>query len=54
MFVLKSAAPGVRVISVPTDKFKTNIIEVSVAVPLDENAAANALLASLLTRPCQA
>ena len=54
MFVLKSAAPGVRVISVPTDKFKTNIIEVSVAVPLDENAAANALLASLLTRTCKA
>lgn len=54
MFKTKSAAPGVRVVSVKTDKYKTNIIDVSMAVPLDENAAANALLISLLARSCKA
>ncbi len=54
MFVLKNAAPGVRVISVATDKFKTNVLEISVAVPMNENAAANSLLTALLTRTCKA
>ncbi len=54
MFVSNNAAPGVRVVNVATDKFKTDIIEISVAVPLDENAAANALLTALLTRTCKA
>ena len=54
MFVSKDAAPGVRVVSVATDKFKTDIVEISVAVPHNENAAANALLAALLTRTCKA
>ena len=53
MFKTKSAAPGVRVVSVKTDKYKTNIIDISMAVPLDENAAANALLIGLLSRSCK-
>lgn len=53
MFKTKTAAPGVRVVSVKTDKYKTNIIDVSMAVPLDENAAANALLIGLLSRSCK-
>ena len=53
MFKTKNAAPGVRVVSVKTDKYKTNIIDISMAVPLDENAAANALLTGLLSRSCK-
>ncbi|MBR5112054.1 MAG: insulinase family protein [Clostridia bacterium] len=53
MFKTKTAAPGVRVVSVKTDKYKTNIIDISMAVPLDENAAANALLIGLLSRSCK-
>ncbi len=54
MFESKFAAPGVRVVSVKTDRFKTNEIDVSMAVPLDENAAAYALLIALLKRSCKA
>lgn len=50
MYKLKTAAPGVRVVSVETDNYKTNVIDVSMAVPLDENAAANTLLIKLLKR----
>ena len=46
-------AEKVRLISVPSDKFKTGIISVSMALPLDERAAANALMLFLLKRSCK-
>ncbi len=50
MFQTRNAAPGVRVLCVKTDNFKNNIVDISMAVPLDESAAANALLIRLLSR----
>lgn len=50
MFQSKIAAPGVRVVSVKTDSYKTNVINVSMALPLNEKAATNALLIALLRR----
>lgn len=50
MYKLRTAAPGVRVVSVETNEYKTNVIDVSMAVPLDENAAANTLLIRLMKR----
>ena len=47
-------APGVRLVCVKTDKYKTFDINVSMALPLDENASANALLVKLLRRSCKA
>lgn len=54
MFRSKIAAPGVRVVCVNTDAYKTNVIEVSMALPLDERAPANALLIKLLRRTSKA
>lgn len=53
MFQSEIAAPGVKVVCVKTDKFKTNEVEVSMALPLDEKASANYLLAALLERSCK-
>ena len=51
---VKTLAEQVRLISVETDSFKTSRITVSMAVPMGENAAANALLIYLLKRSCKA
>ncbi|MBR2868669.1 MAG: insulinase family protein [Clostridia bacterium] len=44
----------VRLVSEPTDKFKTGCISVSMALPMDERMAANSLLIYLLKRSCKA
>ncbi len=51
---VKTLAEQVRLVSVETDSFKTSRIIVSMAVPMGENAAANALLIYLLKRSCKA
>ncbi len=55
-FVLKTTniAPGVRLVCIKTDKYKTLEMKVSMALPLDENASANALMVKLLRRSCKA
>lgn len=45
-------APKVRLCAVPTDKFKTCRINVSLAMPLDSNASARAILPYYLHRRC--
>lgn len=47
-------ADGVRLVAEPTDRFKTACISVSMALPMDERMAANALLLYLLKRSCRA
>ncbi|MBR4727998.1 MAG: insulinase family protein [Clostridia bacterium] len=47
-------ADGVRLVAEPTDRFKTACISVSMALPMDEHMAANALLLYLLKRSCRA
>ena len=54
MFKITEIAPGVRLVSVKTDKYKTAEINVAMALPMDEKAAANALLIKLLRRSCKA
>ena len=43
-------AQGVRLCAVPTDKFKTCRIKISLAMPLDSNASARAILPYYLSR----
>ncbi len=43
----------IRLISEQTDRFKTGRISVSMAMPMDENMAANSLLIYLLKRSCK-
>ncbi len=50
---VKMIADGVRLCYVQTDKFKTSNIIVSAALPLGEDAGANALLIHLLKRSCK-
>jgi len=45
-------ANGVRICAVPTDKFKTCRINISMAMPLDSNASARAVLPGFLHRRC--
>ena len=45
-------AKGVRLCAVPTDKFKTCRINISMAMPLDSNASARAILPYFLHRRC--
>ena len=45
-------ADGVRLCAVATDKFKTCRINISMAMPLDSNASARAVLPYLLQRRC--
>lgn len=52
MLYEKRICPGVRLVNVKTNSFKTNQISISLAVPLDDNAAKNALLIGLLKRSC--
>lgn len=51
---IKMLADKVRLVSEPTDKFKTGCISVSMALPMDEKMAANSLLVYLLKRSCKA
>lgn len=51
---IKMLADKVRLVSEPTDKFKTGCISVSMALPMDERMAANSLLVYLLKRSCKA
>lgn len=50
---VKTLAESVRLCYLQTDEFKTGNIQVLMALPLDENAAANALLLYLLKRSCK-
>ena len=50
---VRMLADRVRLVSEQTSRFKTGRILVAAAVPLDENAAANALLIYLLKRSCK-
>jgi hypothetical protein len=47
---IRMLADKVRLVSEPTDKFKTGCISVSMALPMDERMAANSLLVYLLKR----
>lgn len=49
---LENIADSVRLCAVNTDKFKTCRINVSMAVPLDKNASANAILPFMFQRRC--
>ena len=53
MFQSIDVASGVKVVSVKTDSYKTNIIDVSMAVPMGDDNAVNALLIHLLKRSCK-
>lgn len=50
---VKMLAEGVRLVAEPTEKFKTGCINVSMALPMDDKMAANALLIYLLKRSCK-
>lgn len=50
---VKMLSEGVRLVAQPTDKFKTGCINVSMALPMDDKMAANALLIYLLKRSCK-
>ncbi len=50
---VRMLADRVRLISEQTERFKTGRITVSMALPLDEKAAANSLLIYLLKRSCK-
>ena len=51
---IRMLADKVRLVSEPTEKFKTSCISVSMALPMDEKMAANSLLVYLLKRSCKA
>ena len=51
---IRMLADKVRLVSEPTEKFKTSCISVSMALPMDERMAANSLLVYLLKRSCEA
>ena len=50
---IKMLADGVRLVAQPTDKYKTGCVNVTMALPMDDNMAANALLIYLLKRSCK-
>jgi len=50
--IIKNIADKVRFCSVDTVKFKTCRLNISLAMPLDENAAANAILPYIFQRRC--
>ena len=54
MFKSENVADGVRVVCIETDKYKTAELDISMALPLDEKGAANALAIYLLKRSCKA
>ncbi len=47
-------ASGVRLVNIKTDKFKTNKILITMALPMGDEASANALMIYLLKRSCKA
>lgn len=49
---VKNIAPGIRFCSVKTDKFKTCRVNISLAMPLDKNAASRAILPYMFQRRC--
>lgn len=51
---VKSIVPGVRLCSVQTNRFKTGCISFSMALPLEGDIAANAVLPYILHRSCRA
>ena len=53
MLHIAMPADKVRFVCVQTDRFKTSSLIISAALPLDENAAANALMLRLLKRSCK-
>lgn len=53
MLHISMPAEKVRLVCLQTDRFKTSSLVISAAVPLDENAAANALMLRLLKRGCK-
>lgn len=50
--IIEKIADKVRFCAINTDKFKTCRINISMAVPLDNNVSANAILAYMLRRRC--
>lgn len=50
---IRNAGEKIRFVSVKTDKYKTGKLMVSMALPMDGNLAANALLVYLLKRSCR-
>ena len=54
MYEIRNICNGVRLVCVNSDKYKTATIAVKMAVPLDENAAVNAVMVKLLKRSCKA
>lgn len=50
---IKSIADGVRLCSLKTSQFKTGKIMITMALPLNENASANAVLPFILHRSCK-
>lgn len=49
---LQNIAEGIRFCSVKTDKFKTCRVNISLAMPLDKNASARAILPFMFSRRC--
>lgn len=52
-FEIKEVAPGARLCSYKTSRFKTGRISFNIAVPLGENTSANAILPYILNRSCK-
>lgn len=53
-FAITELLPGIRLVAVKTDRFKTSRVSISFALPLaEESASANALAVYLLHRSCQ-
>ncbi len=52
-FQIKNIADGVRLFTCQTSRFKTNKISIVLALPLNEQASANAVLPYILTRSCK-
>jgi len=50
---IREIAPGVRLCSVQTDRFKTGAVSFSMALPLEGDMAANAALPFILHRSCR-
>lgn len=49
---MQNIAEGIRFCSVKTDKFKTCCVNISLAMPLDKNASARAILPFMFSRRC--
>jgi len=51
--IIKEIADGVRLCSLKTSQFKTGKITITMALPLDENVSANAVVPHILHRSCR-